>query len=328
MTRPALDITPLPDLAHGQSRTGPVRDQRPVYVDLLPPCNAGCPAGENIQGVDGARQGRRARAGVARADRGEPVPGDPRPRLLPPVRERLQPRRARQRAVDSRGRAVPRRSRARAGVAVRSAAGAERQARARDRRGPERAVGRLPSCAARPRGRDPRRRRRAGRDDALRDSRLPAAAGRARRRGRSDRGARGAVDLRPPGRGPRAERREGAFDAVFVAVGAHLSKRVDIPAADAGPIVDAVSFLRGVAVGRAADDRTSGRRVRRRQHRDGRRARRPAAGGRGGADRLPPHPRADAGPRGGGRGRRARRGADQLAADDHGDRGRRSCRSR
>jgi NADPH-dependent glutamate synthase beta subunit-like oxidoreductase len=33
-----------------------------------------------------------------------------------------------------------------------------------------------------------------------------------------------------------AERREGAFDAVFVAVGAHLSKRVDIPAADAGPI--------------------------------------------------------------------------------------------
>ena len=46
-----------------------------------------------------------------------------------------------------------------------------------------------------------------------------------------------------------AERREGAFDAVFVAVGAHLSKRVDIPAADAGPILDAVSFLRGVAAG-------------------------------------------------------------------------------
>ncbi len=26
-----------------------MRDRRPVYVDLLPPCNAGCPAGENIQ---------------------------------------------------------------------------------------------------------------------------------------------------------------------------------------------------------------------------------------------------------------------------------------
>ena len=31
-----------------------------------------------------------------------------------------------------------------------------------------------------------------------------------------------------------AEREEGRFDAVFVAVGAHLSKRVDIPARDAG----------------------------------------------------------------------------------------------
>jgi NADPH-dependent glutamate synthase beta subunit-like oxidoreductase len=46
-----------------------------------------------------------------------------------------------------------------------------------------------------------------------------------------------------------AEREEGRFDAVFVAVGAHLSKRVDIPARDAGPIVDAVSFLRSVASG-------------------------------------------------------------------------------
>ena len=46
-----------------------------------------------------------------------------------------------------------------------------------------------------------------------------------------------------------AERREGGFDAVFVAVGAHLSKRVDIPARDAGRIVDAVSFLRSVASG-------------------------------------------------------------------------------
>ena len=43
------DVTSLPDLLHGVSRSGPVRERRPVYVDLLPPCNAGCPAGENIQ---------------------------------------------------------------------------------------------------------------------------------------------------------------------------------------------------------------------------------------------------------------------------------------
>jgi len=46
-----------------------------------------------------------------------------------------------------------------------------------------------------------------------------------------------------------AERADGRFDAVFVAVGAHLSKRVDIPAGDAGRIVDALSFLRSVAEG-------------------------------------------------------------------------------
>jgi NADPH-dependent glutamate synthase beta subunit-like oxidoreductase len=46
-----------------------------------------------------------------------------------------------------------------------------------------------------------------------------------------------------------AERDEGGFDAVFVAVGAHLSKRVDIPAMDAARVVDAVSFLHDVASG-------------------------------------------------------------------------------
>jgi NADPH-dependent glutamate synthase beta subunit-like oxidoreductase len=55
-----------------------------------------------------------------------------------------------------------------------------------------------------------------------------------------------------------AERRDGRFDAVFVAVGAHLSKRVDIPSGDAARIVDAVSFLRGVASGERP---TIGRRV-------------------------------------------------------------------
>ena len=45
------------------------------------------------------------------------------------------------------------------------------------------------------------------------------------------------------------EQAEGRFDAVFVAIGAHLSRRVDIPAMDASRIVDAVSFLRDVASG-------------------------------------------------------------------------------
>ena len=43
------------------------------------------------------------------------------------------------------------------------------------------------------------------------------------------------------------ERDEGAFDAVFLAVGAQLGKRVDIPAGDSAKILDAVSFLHRVA---------------------------------------------------------------------------------
>ncbi|MDH3969697.1 MAG: FAD-dependent oxidoreductase, partial [Rhodospirillales bacterium] len=45
--------------------------------------------------------------------------------------------------------------------------------------------------------------------------------------------------------------KSGEFDAAFVAVGAHLAKRVDIPAREAGKILDAVSVLRGMETGAA-----------------------------------------------------------------------------
>jgi len=48
-----------------------------------------------------------------------------------------------------------------------------------------------------------------------------------------------------------AEKKKGGFDAVFVAVGAHLSKKIDIPSRDAGKMLDAVSFLRDVDRGEA-----------------------------------------------------------------------------
>ena len=40
-----------------------------------------------------------------------------------------------------------------------------------------------------------------------------------------------------------AEKTQGNFDAAFVAVGAHISKSIDIPQRDAGKILDAVQFL-------------------------------------------------------------------------------------
>ena len=43
------DIAERPDLSNTTGRVSPVRSRRPVYLDMLPPCNGGCPAGENIQ---------------------------------------------------------------------------------------------------------------------------------------------------------------------------------------------------------------------------------------------------------------------------------------
>lgn len=47
------------------------------------------------------------------------------------------------------------------------------------------------------------------------------------------------------------EKRAGHFDAVFIAVGAHLSKRIDIPSRDAGKLLDAITFLKQVEQGQA-----------------------------------------------------------------------------
>ncbi len=46
-----------------------------------------------------------------------------------------------------------------------------------------------------------------------------------------------------------AEKQEGQFDAVYLAIGAHIGKQVDIPARDAGKVLDAVSFLRETGMG-------------------------------------------------------------------------------
>src|SRR5262249_57448076 len=82
--QPPADMTALPDLLHGRGRSGPVRRRRPGYVDLLPPGNAGCPAGENIQAwlahAQAGRHGQARRPPVARtplAARPPPAPSHP-----------------------------------------------------------------------------------------------------------------------------------------------------------------------------------------------------------------------------------------------------------
>ncbi len=252
------DVTLLPDLLHGRSHTGPVRERRPVYVDLLPPCNAGCPAGENIQAwLSHAQSGRHEQAWR------QLVADNP----LPAIHGRVC-----YHPCES----VCNRADLDSAVSIHSV---------------ERFLGDLaleqgwqfdaPSVRSGKRvlvvGAGPcglsaaYHLRRLGHEVEMRDSgeetggmmrygipayRLP----RDVLTGELDRiaamGVRVTCGHKVEDLG--AEREEGAFDAVFVAVGAHLSKRVDIPARDAGRIVDAVSFLRSVASG---DRPVIGRRV-------------------------------------------------------------------
>ena len=67
------DITPLIDPSLGQG-TGPVRTRRPVYVELLPPCNNACPAGEHIQAWLALAQAGRFRAAWEALVRDNPLP--------------------------------------------------------------------------------------------------------------------------------------------------------------------------------------------------------------------------------------------------------------
>jgi NADPH-dependent glutamate synthase beta subunit-like oxidoreductase len=249
MTALRPDIAPLPDLLHGRSRSGPVREERPVYVDLLPPCNAGCPAGENIQAWLAHMQADEHelawRALVAdnpfaaihgrvcyhpcesvcnRANLDSAVSIHSVERYLGDL--------ALERGWRFDPPPVPSGKRV---LIIGAGPSGLSAAYHLARLGHEveiRDAGSEPGGMMRygiPAYRMPR--------DVLSGEVERIAALGVRMTSNHQ-----VVDLD-------AERREGGFDAVFVAVGAHLSKRVEIPAMDAGPIVDAVSFLRGVASG-------------------------------------------------------------------------------
>jgi NADPH-dependent glutamate synthase beta subunit-like oxidoreductase len=252
------DIATPPDLLHGRSRAGAVREERPVYVDLLPPCNAGCPAGENIQAWLAHMQADEHELAWRALVADNPFAAIHGRVCYHPCES------------------VCNRANLDSAVSIHSV---------------ERYLGDLalergwlfdpppaPSgkrvliIGAGPSGLSAAYHlARLGHEVEIRDA--GSEPGGMMRYGipayRMPRDVLSGEVERIAALGVRmtsnhqvvdldAERREGGFDAVFVAVGAHLSKRVEIPAMDAGPIVDAVSFLRGVASG---DRPVIGRRV-------------------------------------------------------------------
>ena len=243
------DVTPLPDLVHGHARAGPVRERRPVYVDLLPPCNAGCPAGENIQAwLAHTQAGRHEQAWR------ELVADNPFPAIHGRVCYHPCESVCNRANLDS-------------AVSIHSIERflgdlALERGWAFDR-SPIRSGKRVLVIGSGPSGLSAAYHlARVGHEVEIRDAgaepggmmRYGIPAYRMPRdvlAGEVDRIAALGVQMTRDHRVEdlAAERLEGGFDAVFVAVGAHLSKRVEIPARDAGPILDAVSFLRSVASG-------------------------------------------------------------------------------
>jgi len=249
VTEYSSDITPLPDLLHGMGRVGPARERRPVYVDLLPPCNAGCPAGENIQAwLAHMTAGRHEQAWRAL------VADNP----LPAVHGRVC-----YHPCES----VCNRAQLDSAVSIHAVErflGDLALERGWEFDPPPAATGRrVLVVGAGPSGLSAAYHlARLGHEVEIRDAgpepggmmrygipayRMPRDVlgielARIAALGVTITGDHRVEDLA-------AEREQGGFDAVFVAVGAHLAKRVDIPARDAGPIVDAVSFLRSVASG-------------------------------------------------------------------------------
>ncbi len=243
------DMTASPDFTSHARGTGATRSRRPVYMDFLPPCNAACPAGEDIQGWLALAQDGHYEEAWQRLIEHNPFP-----------------------AIHGR-------------VCYHPCETACNRA-ATDQEVSIHAVERFLGDLALERGWKPRYAPRSGGrrvmivgagpsglSAAYHLTRLghqvtifeagPVAGGMihfgipAYRMPRDvlaqeiervvDMGVR--IELGHRVEDVLAEKEKGDFDAVFVAVGAHLSKKIDIPGRDAGRMMDAVGFLRSVDAG-------------------------------------------------------------------------------
>jgi NADPH-dependent glutamate synthase beta subunit-like oxidoreductase len=242
-------LTAPPDLLQGQSRAGPQRDRRPIYVDLLPPCNNACPAGENIQAwLSHAKAGRHEWAWRQLVD-DNPFAGIHGRVCYHPC-ESVCNRADLDSAVS-----IHAVERLLGDQATEHGWQFERPPQASGKR--VLVVGAGPSGLSaayhlsrrghhveiRDAGDEPGGMMRYG----IPNYRLPRAVLDAEIRRIAALGVQLTCGHRVDDLA--TEREEGNFDAVFVAVGAHLAKRVHIPSADAGALLDALTFLRSVASG-------------------------------------------------------------------------------
>ncbi|MEE4377781.1 MAG: NAD(P)-binding protein [Candidatus Competibacteraceae bacterium] len=250
MTQPK-DMTQPPDLAAQHQRTGPFRSRRPLYADLLPPCNNACPAGEDIQAWLAHAQAGRFEEAWQTLVKDNPLPAVHGRVCYHPCESGCN------------------RAKLDSSVSIHSV---------------ERFLGDMateqgwkPRVDAQPSGKKvlvigagpsglsaAYHLTRLGHSVEIHEAgplaggmmhfgipayRLPRAELDKEIKRIEDMGVK--IVLNHKVTDLLAEKQAGNFDAVFVAIGAHLSKKVNIPARDAGKIMDAVSFLKSVESGEA-----------------------------------------------------------------------------
>lgn len=251
------DITQLPDLTTGEGRVGPVRTRMPIYVDLLP-CNNACPAGENCQEWLRLVKETDPESAWRQLVRDNPFPAIHGRVCYHPCETACN-----RGDLDS---AVSIHSVERylGDLAIEKGWGFDK---------PRNNSGfRILVIGAGPAGLSAAYHlARLGHEVEIHDAgnqaggmmrygipeyRLPRDVVDAEIKRVESLGVK--IELNHHVKDLVAEQKSGHFDAVFVAVGAHLSRRVEIPSMDAGHMVDAVDFLRNVASG---DKPVIGRRV-------------------------------------------------------------------
>jgi len=248
MTMRQSDFTAIIDLA-AEPGTGPVRTRRPLYVDLLPPCNHACPAGENIQAWLALVQAGKHRDAWEALVRDNPMPavhgrvcyhpcedhcnrGELDSAVSIHAVERFLGDLAAKEEWPFKIEAPPSGKRVLIVGAGPSGLSAAYHLARMGHAAKIHEAGPLPGGMLHfgiPAYRLPR-------DELQKEVRRI-----------EQMGVKIALNHRVED--VLAEKVAGDFDAVFVAIGAHISKHVDIPARDAARVLDAVSFLHGVSAG-------------------------------------------------------------------------------
>ncbi|HHJ20838.1 MAG TPA: FAD-dependent oxidoreductase, partial [Gammaproteobacteria bacterium] len=238
------DMTVHPNLTQHALGTGPLRLQRPVYVDYLPPCNYACPAGENIQAWLALAQAGQYEAAWQSLIEHNPFPAIHGRVCYHPCEEGCN---RNQTDTTVKIHAVER-------FLGDLALTHDWQPRFEAPAG----GGRVLIVGAGPSGLSAAYHlRRLGHEVEIREA-GPVAGGMihfgipAYRMPRKELAeeiqrveAMGVViTLNHRVEDILAEKQAGEFDAVFIAIGAHISKKIHIPAREAGKILDAVTFLR------------------------------------------------------------------------------------